>query len=365
MAAHTDSWRSASPKITPQIDSYENLLKAAKWRPQQAEEQLIQIRERKDIASFSKLFPTVEKMQEMTKPFPSLGKEIFYMHGYLQEQNKNLAGAAISYQKSADLGLDVAQTEIGTCYWKQIGVKRDIDLAFKYLLLAARQGHARGQYNLSCLMESGDSGRKDLDAALFWRQSAANVGNEKAKSSLASLLKKCEEDAKLYGEGYSFEKQKNYYEAFKAYQASAELGNLAAKDGLARLYLNGWSVKRDVNHAEQLLRENAQQGHGRSIFNLASLLQKKGDLKGARLWYEEAAKLKIEEAEKRLQNLDISTQQESTAETSSEEQPLWGLDPVHEMWVKKMGEYRLEPITDNERAMLLGYYMQSPVPGKP
>ena len=59
--------------------------------------------------------------------------------------------AAECYKKAAEMGLAEAQMQLGGCYRRGFGVKRDIDLAFGWYHKAAEQGNGWAQYALGNL----------------------------------------------------------------------------------------------------------------------------------------------------------------------------------------------------------------------
>ena len=58
------------------------------------------------------------------------------------------------FAKAAEQGLPCAQCNLGECYMKGIGVKKDLVKAIEWYTKAAEQGDARAQNNLAlCLKE--------------------------------------------------------------------------------------------------------------------------------------------------------------------------------------------------------------------
>jgi hypothetical protein len=60
-------------------------------------------------------------------------------------------------------------------------VQQDLKEAYKYLLLAARQGNADACHSLGLMYESGDGVAKDTQEAFRWFQLASNQGMNKRR----------------------------------------------------------------------------------------------------------------------------------------------------------------------------------------
>ena len=98
---------------------------------------------------------------------------------------KNLTLAFELYQKAAEMGLDSAQNNLGSCYADALGVLEDKDKAFYWYQKAAEQGHALAQANLSSCYALGNGVPIDEKKALEWCQKSAAQGNTKGMMQLA------------------------------------------------------------------------------------------------------------------------------------------------------------------------------------
>lgn len=78
----------------------------------------------------------------------------------------------------------LACTQVGYFYMEGIGVKKDLDEAFKWSLIAAEGGDRDGQANLAYLYENGYGCIQNHKKALYWYKKAANQNNDWAISKL-------------------------------------------------------------------------------------------------------------------------------------------------------------------------------------
>lgn len=361
------SWLSAKTNPNKVLDT-ESLLKAAKWRKQDAEATVKQALY--DPSLFSKLMPTSEKVEEIAKQLPEYNKELYFVHGQLLENSKKNDEAFTYYLKSAHLGFDRAKTNVGICYFQGKGVSVNKEMAFNYFLEAANANQPRAQYNLSVMYEYGDGIERNLDAAQYWCYWAAENGNQKAKDNYQNLVKKFNAGEEYFANGYRLEREGNYPEALRSYQAGAKAGSLPSKDKAAIFYLNGKGVTLNKSEANKLLLENAQAGYVRSMFNVALQFEIGDgipkDLKQARSWYQEAAKRKLKQAQERLEFLRSSQLTELVSLTSTyleREVVIWRLDPSLQPILEKKELYRLVPLNALELKKLNSLYELSPVPG--
>ena len=87
------------------------------------------------------------------------------------------------YQKAADQGNAMAQSNLGLRYASGEGVEQDLKEAVKWSQKAADQGDAYAQYNLGAGYYEGKGVEQDIVTAYAWCNIAATNGNQNAKNS--------------------------------------------------------------------------------------------------------------------------------------------------------------------------------------
>lgn len=103
---------------------------------------------------------------------------------------KDMARAALWYEKAAEHGLAPAQFRIGNFYEKGVGVERDMAKAKTWYQLAATQGNASAMHNLAVLFAMGADGTTDNESATRWFLEAAEHGISDSQFNLGILAAK-------------------------------------------------------------------------------------------------------------------------------------------------------------------------------
>jgi TPR repeat protein len=85
---------------------------------------------------------------------------------------RNRAEARRWTRSSADLGMPVAQFEVGTWYANGAGVHKDRREALRWYLKAAEGGYDHAQMTIAGMYADGDVLSKDPDKACFWQTNA-------------------------------------------------------------------------------------------------------------------------------------------------------------------------------------------------
>ena len=75
-----------------------------------------------------------------------------------------------------ELGYAPAQYELGEMYEFGMGMKKDMQKASELYHLAAKQGNAKAQFNVSTLYANGITVEKSAKEAAKWATKAANLG---------------------------------------------------------------------------------------------------------------------------------------------------------------------------------------------
>src|SRR5262245_32044083 len=96
--------------------------------------------------------------------------------------------ALVAWGPLAHAGIARAQAEIGRCFVNGWGVTRDIELARKWLKLAADAGDPLGQRVLGDFYFNGEGGSPDRAIAEEWYARAARQGEPHAQDMLSWIL---------------------------------------------------------------------------------------------------------------------------------------------------------------------------------
>jgi FOG: TPR repeat, SEL1 subfamily len=104
----------------------------------------------------------------------------FYNHG-------DLIQGLIWLRKSAELGYDEAEYNLGVAYYQGEIVLQDYKQAAYWFEKSAQQGDVKAQYNLGLLYEQGNGVPRNYQKALFWYQKSAEQGDADAQYNLKLL----------------------------------------------------------------------------------------------------------------------------------------------------------------------------------
>ncbi len=201
--------------------------------------------------------------------------------------------------KTASLASISAANSLGEIYFYGVdSIKKDLELAAKFSLLAAKSNVVGAQLRLAKQYFFGLGINNNDNQAFFWFEKAALVGNAIAE----------------YYVGYCYETGRgavcNLDQAAIWYKKSAAQGDLDAKFKLAYGHLIGVFVEQDVLEALKQLRLLAEQDHADSLFVLGETLIQEGaqqDIKCAIEYLTRAAKLEQVYAQKLLAKLYLNS----------------------------------------------------------
>ena len=161
-----------------------------------------------------------------------------------------------SYNKKSAVFNPDAQYKLGANYAVGDGVAQNPDLAFYWLLRAAKQGHANAQYNIGVYYFEGESVAQNYKQAVYWWQKSATQGNMRAQFNLAVSYQK--------GQGVP----QDYKQAIHWLQKSATQGYAEAQYNLGLLYFEGTATPKDYNTAISLWTQSANQNFAQAQHNL-------------------------------------------------------------------------------------------------
>lgn len=188
--------------------------------------------------------------------------------------------------KGAEQGDPLARHTVGIFYLDGIGVARDEQKAFTWLLMAARGNVADAQYLIGMFYRIGKIVPKDETESFFWLRLAAEKGYAPAQHNLAHCYQ--------YGIGVQRDERK----AIAWYMKAAAQGFPEAKIFLA---LGGHGTESDRREAFMLARKAAEDGQAPFQCILGYYYQNgvgvKMDEQKSFLWFQKAAIQGFKEAQ--------------------------------------------------------------------
>ena len=184
--------------------------------------------------------------------------------------------------KKAESGDSTAQRHLGSCYYRGLGIKKDITKAIELWEKSALQGDIKAQSNLGTLYFLD---QKRYDKAYEWFKKASDSGDTYAMDKLGSLYNYGLGVAKDEKEGFRLHKKaaeqmdpcalynlaldyetgrgtdKNIQMAIKIYSQAASAGSPEAQYDLGILYFDGKGVPQNNQKAFELFNMAAAQNH--------------------------------------------------------------------------------------------------------
>ena len=158
--------------------------------------------------------------------------------------------------------------------------EKGVMVAIQYLIEASENGHAQSQFELGLLFLKGEHVEKDESKAKQHLLTAFNNGFALAGTYLASIYLKSE-DSEDIDKGIKMLKEAHI------------MGSAKASMMLAKMYLTGDKVEKDVNMAINIYEKLAEDGNSIAQFQMGSLLCKGGDvdidLERAEYWLNRSA----------------------------------------------------------------------------
>ena len=234
--------------------------------------------------------------------------EAMFLIGSMYNKGQGIAQsfyeAANWFDKAADLGNNSAIYNLGLLYRDGNGVTKDSSKAMELFKKAADKGDSDAMNQLGYLYGGG---HKDPQKAFIWFQKAADKGNIDAMKNV--------------GIGYQmgWGVTKNSSEADRWFIKYAELlkkdaykGNTESMTQLADNYRFGtYSFSKDSGKYVQWYKKAAEKGNPNAMYNLGFLYQYglgvTQNYSKAMEWYKKAAKLGNATAQKKLKELEKST----------------------------------------------------------
>lgn len=147
--------------------------------------------------------------------------------------------------KAARLDYPEAQYYVGQCYHHGRGVAVDYGEALSWYRKAAEQGSADAQFSIGILYKLGLGVEKDDVTAMEWYRKAAAKGHMLSQYEIGKCY--------YFGRGVPVD----YEEAVKWYRKMAEQGLVHAQSSLGYCYLVGEGVEQDYEKAVYWLEKSA------------------------------------------------------------------------------------------------------------
>ena len=156
-------------------------------------------------------------------------------HGVIQDLNK----AIEYYEKAAEMGLEVACSNLGTLYAEESYEEYyDLEKAIYWYLKAVDLGSVSAMFSLGYIYDCGGPNvEQDYNKAKEWYEKAIEYDHPIAHNNLAFM----------YAHGYGVEKDIN--KAIELYEKATELGVDTAMCNLGDLYFDGDEVEQDYEKA--------------------------------------------------------------------------------------------------------------------
>ncbi len=216
------------------------------------------------------------------------------------------------HRTAAHLGHDESMVWLGYYHRFGIGVPRDLREAFQWYQRAADAGNDAGMENLAVCYQHGEGVPQDLQTAFEYREQAAKLGHAVSKRWLAKHLihgagveadplrgiNMLEELARedpaacmmlgevyYYGEGVEADME----QALPWFEKAAAEEWPEALTFLGTMAWYGEGVPKDPQRAETLYRQAAELGEPQALYNLAYLLDERGEFEAAHECLERAA----------------------------------------------------------------------------
>ncbi len=172
------------------------------------------------------------------------------------ESARCLAYAASLFRKAAGKGDANGLYNLGMCYARGIGERRDDSSAFLCFRSAAEKGHPAAMNSFGWFLREGRVGNPDMEFAAQWFAKAAELGDPTAAFNLAL--------AHIRGEGVP----KDMAKANELTKQAAENGSPEAMDAYGVALMRGDGVEMDKTAAVRWFRKSAAEGYPPAMENL-------------------------------------------------------------------------------------------------
>ncbi len=190
--------------------------------------------------------------------------ENLYLTGLKYHQGEGVkqdfVEAAKYYEKSANLGFDVAQCALAIMYLTDdYGFNVDYEKALKYFKLTANQGYAVALYNIGNMYYTGTGLSQNYSEALGYFKEAIkkDKSSELNPEELPYIAESAFNVGMIYYAGYGV--PIDYKEASKWYAIAAAFHQPIAQFNLGSMYYKGRGVQQNFSKAFELFTKAANQ----------------------------------------------------------------------------------------------------------
>ena len=181
--------------------------------------------------------------------------------------NANAYDSAFNrFSRAASQGHTRAQVYLAFMYANGLGIPKDEAMAIEYWKMAARQGDAIAQNNLTSrgISDWGSAANVQMPPP----PQAPAPQKPLPKTPTVQAARPSDDAQKLYNEGVSFYNAQNYSSALNRFTRAAELGHVIALFYIGIMYEKGDGVNRNFKHALELYHKAAEQGYAVAQYDL-------------------------------------------------------------------------------------------------
>lgn len=213
----------------------------------------------KDIATISVKASEIEQLRDLSGTNANaafvLGR--LYRRGYHVE--KNDAAAAQLFRKASELGSVPGKHSYGYMLINGLGVDQDPEVGLKLIREAAGDNYSKSLGHLGHCYHTGTLLPRDIGQAIELYRKAAAKNDRMSLNNLAILM----------DEGHTG--PVSPYATTPLFQKSAKLGYVRAQVNLARRYMAGYGVQKDLYLAYYWARTAADTGDAKAKYLLSTI----------------------------------------------------------------------------------------------
>ena len=212
-------------------------------------------------------------------------------------EERDLFEAMLWYEEAADAGNDNAMFSIWSMYKELMEGIEGQKLDYQQLLeCLENEDHEWAMINIGYMYAEGLGVYKDYQKALEWYEEAADRGSILAMNIIG----------KMYWNGVGV--RQDFEQAMGWFKEAAARGNALAMARIGSMYLEGMGVNEDYQQAMDWLERAADAGNANAMFCIGAMFEEgqgtARNIRDAKYWYNEAANRGIEEAKRRLGDLE-------------------------------------------------------------
>lgn len=198
--------------------------------------------------------------------------EALYYLALLREKEKKFDEEIDFYAQAADRGHLMASFKLGMCFFKGEKVAQSYEKAMNRLLVCANNGFTEAQYSVGTMFYEGNP-KKSIQLATKFLKLAADKGHPAAQCQFAIIL---------------FE-QGAYLDSSRYFHDSTKQKNIHAHYCLGNLFALGKGVKKSYSDAANNYKIAADNGHAEAQFIFGIFLRegkgvKQDEQAGIRYW---------------------------------------------------------------------------------